>query len=328
MHAKTITTLGLKIILLTIILFFCYTVAVNVSGVSAPPADAEPPPVDAAAVLPALLVASLLEAAVLAYLILRSRWTGWKLVGAVFLAFYGSNTVVTQIESLVYLPHQLPPGAISQFLVMGAILAGLFSPLAVLILGKMRREATPRAPDARRVNRPGEWAWKLTAIAVAYLILYYTFGYFVAWKNPAVRAYYGGTDPGSFLAQLAWIWETTPWMFPLQAMRAMLWVAFTLPVIRMHRGQPREVSLAVASLFAVWSVQLLLPNPYMPAAVARTHLVETLFSNFIFGCVVGWLLSRRRASPRALCRRSAGLNKGEVSFAVLDRRSTHCGDPR
>jgi hypothetical protein len=101
-------------------------------------------------------------------------------------------------------------------------------------------------------------------------------------------------------------------MFPLQALRAMLWAAFTLPVIRMHRGQPWEVSLAAALLFAVWSVQLLLPNPYMPEAVARTHLVETLLSNFIFGCIVGWLLSRHRASLRDLFRRSAGLDKGEV----------------
>jgi len=154
----------------------------------------------------------------------------------------------------------------------------------------------------------------LTAIAVAYLILYYAFGYFVAWKNPAVRAYYGGTDPGNFLAQLAWIWETTPWMFPLQALRAMLWAAFTLPVIRMHRGQPWEVSLAVALLFAVWSVQLLLPNPYMPEAVARTHLVETLLSNFIFGCVVGWLLGRRHTSPRDLFRWSTGLDGAEVKL--------------
>jgi hypothetical protein len=313
MNVKTIALIGLKVMFLTIILFFCYTVAVNVSGVSALPADAEPPPVDAGAALPALLAASLLEAAVLAYLILRSRWTGWRLVAAIFLAFYGSNTVVTQIESLVYLPHQLPPGVVPQLLVMGAILAGLFSPLAVLILGRMRREATPQAPDAHPVNRPGEWAWKLTAIAGAYLVLY-AFGYFIAWKNPAVRAYYGGTDPGSFLAQLAWIWDTTPWMFPLQALRAMLWAAFTLPVIRMHRGQRWEVSLAAASLFAVWSVQFLLPNPYMPEAVARTHLVETLLSNFIFGCVVGWLLSRRRAPSHSMLRRSAGLKEREVAL--------------
>jgi hypothetical protein len=34
--------------------------------------------------------------------------------------------------------------------------------------------------------------------------------------------------------------------------------------------------------------------------VARAHLVETAPSNLIFGCIVGWLLSRRHAPPRGL----------------------------
>jgi hypothetical protein len=39
----------------------------------------------------------------------------------------------------------------------------------------------------------------------------------------------------------------------------------------------------------VWSLMLLLPNPFMPREVALTHLVETITSNFIFGWLVGWL---------------------------------------
>ena len=300
MSAKTIATCGVKVIALTIIMFLSFTVASIVSGVSALPAGVEPPPVDAGATSLALFVASLLETAVLTTIILRSRWSGWKLVGTIFLAFYGLNTVVAQIESIVFLPHQLPPGMIPQLFLMGAITAGLFSPLAVLILGKMRRESESRAPNPRQGLPLGEWAWKLAAIAVAYVILYFAFGYFVAWKNPAVRAYYGGTDPSSFFAQIAWIWRTTPWLFPLQALRAMLWTAFALPVIRMHKGRPWEVSLAVGLLFAVWSSLLLLPNPYMPEAVAKAHLVETAPSNLIFGCIVGWLLSRRHAPPRGV----------------------------
>ncbi len=27
-------------------------------------------------------------------------------------------------------------------------------------------------------------------VVLAYLVLYFSFGYFIAWKNPAVRAYY------------------------------------------------------------------------------------------------------------------------------------------
>jgi hypothetical protein len=328
MDIRKITTLGLKAIALTVILLLCHVLGSVFLGASVlspgtdlssgggarvQPAVADPPPVDTGAVLPALLVVSLLETVVLTTIILRSRWSGWKLVGAVFLAFYGLNTVVAQIESIVFLQRQLPPGMIHGLFLMGAIVAGLFSPVAVLTLGKMRRGSTSQTENPRLAMRAGEWAWKLAAIAAAYVILYFAFGYFVAWKNPAVRTYYGGSDPGSFFAQMAWIGATTPWMFPLQAGRAMLWTAFTLPVIRMHRGRAWEVGLTVALLFAVWSSQLLLPNPYMPEAVARTHLVETALSNFIFGWVVGGLLSRHPLPPRDLSWRSERLSGGEVS---------------
>lgn len=293
MNAKTVILLGAKVIALTIVLVICFMVGASVAGVSASANSTQVLAVDPGAVLLTLLIASFLESTVCAYLILRSRWTGWKLVGAIFFAFYGIMTVVMQVESIVFLPRQLPPGMIPKLFLMGAVVAALFSPSAVLILGKMRRTAAPQDANARLVMSPVEWVWKLVAIAIAYEILYFTFGYFVAWKNPAVQAYYGGTDPGDFLAQIASIWQTTPWMFLFQAFRAMLWTLFVLPVIRMFKGPVWETSLAIALFFAVWSSQLLLPNPYMPAEVAWTHLIETASSNFIFGGLVGWLLSQR-----------------------------------
>ena len=38
---------------------------------------------------------------------------------------------------------------------------------------------------------------------------------------------------------------------------------------------------------------LLLPNPYMPEPVRMAHLAETASSNFIFGLLVGCLLTER-----------------------------------
>jgi hypothetical protein len=46
----------------------------------------------------------------------------------------------------------------------------------------------------------------------------------------------------------------------------------------------------------------------MPEAVARAHLVETVPSNLIFGCLVGWLLSQRHAPARARMQYSEGLS--------------------
>jgi hypothetical protein len=139
-----------------------------------------------------------------------------------------------------------------------------------------------------------EWVWKLTVIALAYLILYFTFGYFIAWRNPAVPEYYGGGDPGSFFAQMGTVLRDTPWLIPFQIVRAMFWVALALPVIRMLKGQWPETALAIGLLFAVvMNAQLLLPNPYMPEPVRMAHLVETASSNFIFGVLIGWLLTNK-----------------------------------
>jgi hypothetical protein len=85
----------------------------------------------------------------------------------------------------------------------------------------------------------------------------------------------------------------TPWLFPLQALRALLWVALAVPVIRMMKGKWWKAGLAVAFLFGVvMNAQLLLPNPLMPKDVRMAHLLETASSNFLFGWLVVLILTR------------------------------------
>jgi hypothetical protein len=138
------------------------------------------------------------------------------------------------------------------------------------------------------------------------MILYSTFGYFIAWKNPAVQAYYGGIDEGSFFAHMKVVFTITPWLEPFQTLRAVLWVLLALPVIRMMKGSWQETAFAVGLLFSVlMNSQLLLPTPLMPEAVRMTHLLETASSNFIFGYLIVWLLHRHHSSLSDLFR--AGL---------------------
>ncbi len=136
----------------------------------------------------------------------------------------------------------------------------------------------------------GEWAWKQSLIVVAYLVIYFTFGYFIAWRSSAVRAYYGGSDPGSFLTQMSIVLRDTPWLLPLQVVRAMLWTALAVLVIRLMKGRWWEIGLVVGLLFAIPNAQLLIPNPFMPAEVRMVHLLETASSNFLFGWLVVWVL--------------------------------------
>ena len=131
---------------------------------------------------------------------------------------------------------------------------------------------------------------RLTLIVILYVVIYFTFGYFVAWRNEAVVAYYGGNDPGSFITHMRNTFRSEPMLFLLQVGRALLWTAIAIPVIRMMKGQWWEAGLAVALLFAMTSAQLLIPNPLMPAEVRMAHLVETVTSNFLFGWLVAFVL--------------------------------------
>ena len=144
----------------------------------------------------------------MANLILRSRWTGWRLVAAVLVVFYGVTTFMPQIESAVFLT-QLPPGTVPRLFLMGALIAAPFSLLSVPILGKWKSGTATLEPEPRLAMEPGEIVWKLGVIAIVYVILYFTFGYFIAWQNPAVREYYGGVDNG-FVAQMRTILRDMP----------------------------------------------------------------------------------------------------------------------
>jgi hypothetical protein len=284
---KTAAFVVLRVIALTIILFICFAVASGIAGIGGNPQASEQ---GSASALP-LLAVCLLETVVLTYLMLRSRWTGWRLIATVFFVFYGVTTFMPQIESAVFLTR-LPPGMLPRLFLMGALIAAPFSVLAVLISGKRKAEAVDTQPNSRLVMPASEWGWKIAVIAVTYLILYFTFGYFIAWRNPAVREYYGGIDEGGFAGQMGRVLRNTPWLIPFQIVRAMFWVALAVPVIRMLKGRRTEAALAVGLLFAVvMNAQILLPNPYMPEPVRMAHLVETASSNFIFGVFIGWLLT-------------------------------------
>ena len=276
---------AIQVLALALVYFVCFVV---VSGALLSTTTDQPSPSEAGAALAAILVVSLVQAVVWTYVIRRSRWGGWKLVLSVFFVTYGVATLMPQIET-AYFVTRLPPGMLPRLFIAGLIIAAVFAPLAVLILGKRRYEPSSES----RLKMPASaWLIKLALIAVAYVVIYFTFGYFVAWKNEAVVAYYGGHDPGSFITHMRNTLRSEPMLFVLQIARALLWTAIAVPVIKMMKGKWWEAGLAVALLFAMTSAQLLIPNPLMPAEVRMAHLVETVTSNFLFGWLVVAILNK------------------------------------
>ena len=161
----------------------------------------------------------------------------------------------------------------------------------MLILGKGKSKSAGPSGHSRLEMSGGQWIVRLSIIVVAYVVIYFTFGYFIAWQSGAVRSYYGGTDPGNFLVQVSGALRARPLLLPLQILRALLWVALAVPVIQMMKGKWWEAGLAVALMFSVvMCSQLLLPNPFMPTEVRMVHLLETSTSNFLFGWLIVYVL--------------------------------------
>ena len=284
---KAIIITAIRFLAVVILHFVCFVI---VSGALLSTTSEQPAPSEAGATLLTLFIVSLITAAVWTYVIRRSRWKGWKLVLTVFLVFFGVSTVMSQIET-AYFVTRLPPGMLQRLFLAGLIIAAVFAPMAVLILGKARFQD---ASGDTRLNMPvNTWILKLSMIVIAYLLLYFAFGYFFAWRNSAVREYYSGTDPAGFIPHIVSLIRNEPMLFVLQAVRALLWTALAVPVIKMMKGDWWHAGLAVALLFGVFmTAPLLLPNALMPEEVRMAHLLETSTSNFLFGWLVVLVLRR------------------------------------
>jgi len=275
-----------RVVSLTIVLFLCFVLGSSIAmrGVSQHPESG-------GSTALTLLLVCFLQTVGLSYLILRSRWSGWRLMAAIFVVYYGVTTFMPQIESAVFLTR-LPVGVLPRLFLMGLLIAIPFSILAVVILGKRRSVTEAGAEKPHQARRVSTWSWQLALIAVIYVVLYFTFGYFVAWRSPAVREFYGGTDPGNFLGQMQTVVHDTPWLIPFQIVRGLCWAGIAVLIVRMLESGKIETALFLGYVFAVlMCAPLLLPNPYMPEAVRMAHLTETASSNFIFGVLVGAVLA-------------------------------------
>src|SRR5216683_5077720 len=247
----------------------------TVASQPAPPANQQVPQMPEN-FLRSFLVFTLCVGGTLSYVILRSRWHGWMLAGAIFVAMYGISTVAIQVESVAFLSNKLPQGMIRALFVQGAIVGALFAPLAVLVLGKWRA-ASLRAPmPPAGPPRLASILLRLGLLVAAFVFLYMFFGYYVAWRNTDLQRYYGGPELASFWAAGRHNWTSSRWIYALAAFRALLHIACLYPLVRMLHTSRRESALAAALFLTCWTTALLLPNPLMPASVARSHFWETL----------------------------------------------------
>lgn len=148
-----------------------------------------------------------------------------------------------------------------------------------------------------------DWA---TLSAVVYPALFWSAGYFVAFRSPAVREFYGGLLGDGFFGHLWGVFSKDPSVVPFEALRGLLWILLVLPLFRTSQGRWWTDALLVgATLALVQNDVHLLPNPLMAPEVRLYHFVETASSNFVWGFLLVALLRGWRERGARTARPSA-----------------------
>lgn len=241
-----------------------------------------------------LLIVATVSALLFSFLVIRSPWRGLKLIGAVFVVQFGIESFMTQIETLYFNSAvQMETAMLVSIVAAGALRALIFAPLAVLIFGKIRRTSALEAPETT-TSLPSDWGKRFAVLTLFYVVVYFIFGYFVAWQWEATRLFYSGTtDIKPFFTHFAELFlREDPFIFPFQVLRGALWAGLATLIVHMIKAKRWEASLIVALLFSLLMALplALFPNPYMPPMVAQSHVVELMTSMLLFGAVSGWVM--------------------------------------
>jgi len=221
-------------------------------------------------------VSALLLGAPLAFPIGRSRLRGMRLYGAVALAVLGLTTVLTQVESAVFLNMTSQELAIEtlRLTIMSLVLAGLATALYAVSDGE-----PVAARDRPNPATAASWIRRWLGVSCLYVVLYIAAGLLIL---PIIRPWYeaqGLLDPNPAV------------VFPLQIVRGALFVAFVMPLLRSLSVTRRQASLAMAIMIPLLHgvAVLIPPNPFMPDYVRHAHMVEIGWSNFVLGLLIGFL---------------------------------------
>lgn len=299
MNTKRIFAWAFKFGLLTVLYFPIWIIGTLAMGDIEPIAQSEPGLVSDAT---AMLILGIINTVLIIGMIVSSRWYGWKLTLLLALSYYGSFTFITQIETWYFFTETtISPQLIPRLFLMGLSIPLIYIPLAVLICNKWRKR------DFNKGNKNMEMPFnqlilKLGILAIIYLIIYWLAGYFIAWQNPELRAFYGSPrEIAPFFTHTLERLNNSPDLFLLQLARGVLFSIIAMPIIIGSKVKPWLTALIVASVLAVPHLVHIMPNPLMPAASVRlSHMIETATSTFLFGLIIVWLLHRRHYNVKDL----------------------------
>lgn len=210
---------------------------------------------------------------------------------SVMLYLFVLQCLLPQMETIFFSESiHISGRQIFSILIAGFVMSSVVVSVGILVTNRMTREGTtPFNIPTIHFNRlifP-----VAVLIVVVYPLLYMVFGHYVAWQNETLRIFYSqSAELRPFSSQFGDAFINGIYFF--QVLRALIWVAISVPVVLMLQHAKGLQYILIALLSALPATQLFIPNPFMPSEIAMTHFVETSISNIIWGMAITFVINK------------------------------------
>lgn len=218
----------------------------------------------------------------------NAEWKGSFFIGLLFYTYVGIYSVMTQIETIFF---QDTFDILSKYDGWWIMLANVF-PLIVIVPLASKIRNNRLSKENLKINiRPGTILQKVAFLAVLYMVIYFLFGYFVAWQFTDLRLFYTGSpEKESFLSIMAGNIQNSS-IVPFQLLRGILFSIFILPVVFIFREKRKELFISLILIYTSTAIVLIIPNSLFPDTVRWAHFIEMISSMSLFSLLT-WLVWR------------------------------------
>ena len=204
------------------------------------------------------------------YIVKHSPWKASRLIPALIFSLFFVYSFMAQIETFFFSSafHNLTRSDIFLIMIANGVIIFAGVPLAIKLFGKGRKEEIENDDKALQSFSFSELIIKLSIIGVSYMIVYFVFGYYVAWQVKDLRIFYSGhPDDNGFLSILGNNFHENPVIYPFQFVRGVLFGLFVLPLVNMFRTRPVVLLVSLILVFLSLGVSLVVPNFLFPDTV-------------------------------------------------------------
>jgi hypothetical protein len=141
---------------------------------------------------------------------------------------------------------------------------------------------------------------KLLLAGLAYLVIYFVFGYFIFWRIGATHIFYSGDNHTTgFIAKIIETWSATPQVYLIEFSRGLLYGLFALPVINLFRKKSLAMLISLALILEMPVIYLIIPDFLFPDTIRLGHLWQMASTMFIFALTTWFIFDKVSVSKQS-----------------------------